>query len=444
MTESYKTQARAAADAAEAGELDQAWLLIEGLRQDARDESATACWLTVPLRELSLDRERRLAIAEELLERWLNDEETVVALSHCAEALADLRYLNQAAPQSGFFPTITRRLARFMGEAGKGDAELKVAHGLSTCARIAGRAFDDAAERAYQVILAADPNNPHSHYNWGLFLKIRGRFAESYDANRRAWELQEGDDSTLWNWGIAATAVGDGETAIGLWRRIGCNLELNAQGLPEGVWPHVQVRLAERPLAERTAHEDEPGLEETIWVERLSPCHGRIASALYQDLGVDFGDIVLFDGAPILHRDWGDRSVPVFPHLATLRRGEWRVFEFAARQAEEGQVARLASALPAGATLYVHTEQVRILCNNCWERRDHHARHASKPHPVVTGKLCIRHDEDPLEVVAVLEQQSEAGVYAPKFFEQLGLADHRLADRDRFSLLVHAEAQPEA
>ena len=145
-----------------------------------------------------------------------------------------------------------------------------------------------------------------------------------------------------------------------------------------------------------------------------------------------------------LHRDWGDRSVPVFPHLATLRRGEWRVFGFAARQAEEGQVERLTSELPGSATLYAHTEQVRILCNSCWERRDQHARHASKAHPVVTGKLCIRNDQDPLAVVAALEHNREVEVYSPGFFEHLGLADHRLADRDRYSLLVQAEVQPDA
>ncbi len=52
--------------------------------------------------------------------------------------------------------------------------------------------------------------------------------------------------------------------------------------LPDGGYPQCKVRLAERPLAERNAADDDPGLEETIWIQRLSPCHGIIRSVLYQ------------------------------------------------------------------------------------------------------------------------------------------------------------------
>ena len=77
-------------------------------------------------------------------------------------------------------------------------------------------------------------------------------------------------------------------------------------GLPEGLYPQCKVKLAERPLAERTADVDNPGSEETIWIERLSPCHGIIRSVLYYDLGVDYGDIILIDGAPITYHTYGD------------------------------------------------------------------------------------------------------------------------------------------
>ena len=74
-------------------------------------------------------------------------------------------------------------------------------------------------------------------------------------------------------------------------------------------------------------------LEETIWIERPSPCHGIVRSVLFQaEPGVDFGDMVLFDGAPITYHRYGDKQVPVFPHLATLHSWNHRFYDFAATQ----------------------------------------------------------------------------------------------------------------
>ncbi|MFX7640566.1 hypothetical protein ABTJ59_19895, partial [Acinetobacter baumannii] len=85
--------------------------------------------------------------------------------------------------------------------------------------------------------------------------------------------------------------------------------------MPEGGYPACKVKLAERPLAERAADSDDPGQEETVWIERLSPCHGIIRSVLYGKLGVDYGDVILTDGAPITHHTYGEQQIPVFPHL---------------------------------------------------------------------------------------------------------------------------------
>ena len=96
------------------------------------------------------------------------------------------------------------------------------------------------------------------------------------------------------------------------------------------------MRLAERPLAERSADRDDPGAEETIWIERLSPCHGIVRSVLYRNLGVDFGDVILMDGAPITYHSYGEARVAVFPHLATLVRQHYQIFDFAGRKTRRG------------------------------------------------------------------------------------------------------------
>jgi hypothetical protein len=143
--------------------------------------------------------------------------------------------------------------------------------GLATAARMRARQHDDIVDRSCRRLIELAPDSSNVHYNYGLFLKTRGRFRD-------------------------------------------------------------KVRLAERPLAERSADSDDPGLEETIWIERLSPCHGIIRSVLYQHLGVDFGDVILIDGAPITYHTYGETKVPVFPHLATLVRNQYQFFDFAGTQ----------------------------------------------------------------------------------------------------------------
>jgi hypothetical protein len=182
-----------------------------------------------------------------------------------------------------------------------------------------------------------------------------------------------------------------------------------------------------------------------VWIERLSPCHGRVVSALCDDeVGVDYGDLVLFDGAPILTRQWGERTVPVFPHLGTLRKGGWRVFRFAATQSEPGEVAAAGERLGDGALLYVHTEQVRVLCRSCWEREDQGHAHAEVPHRTVTGKLVV-------PPAVVLESVGEAlvratadgpRVFVPDLWDVLGQSRRAHTDRRLYDMIIRARSAP--
>src|SRR5690606_25175229 len=159
--------------------------------------------------------------------------------------------------------------------------------------------------------------------------------------------------------------------------------------LPEDRYEGVKVCVAQYPLAERDAEGDDPGLEETVWIERLSPCHGVIRSPLVGELGVDFGDVVLFDGAPITYHEYRGESIPVFPHLVTLARPGYAIYRFGGLQAQPKQIAKLSNALPADSLIYTHTESLRIVCRQCWEGAKAHQHDSALPqHRVVTGKLC--------------------------------------------------------
>jgi hypothetical protein len=128
-----------------------------------------------------------------------------------------------------------------------------------------------------------------------------------------------------------------------------------------------------------------------------------IRSALVQALGVDYGDVVLFDGAPVTHHKVDDVDVPVFPHLATLVRARYHAFPFAGTQKRRGQVASLSERLPADAVLYVHSEQLVWLCRDCWERRSNDHDHDQDEHVVVSGTLCAPPDIEPEELLSQVD-----------------------------------------
>jgi hypothetical protein len=301
----------------------------------------------------------------------------------------DVRFLNGAPPSDPIFRDLAERLRARAPHVRGQPAEAAILRGLSTAGRLLGRAWDADTEAAHSRRIELRPERWEEHYDLGLFFKVRGRFAEGLAANRRAAELGSTDESVRWNLGICATGARDGAAALAVWKELDQKIEMGRFDLPQGGYAMVKVRLAEHPLAERAVGVDDPGLEETIWIERLSPCHGIVRSALYQELGVDYGDVVLFDGAPITFQKYGDDEVPVFPHLVTLERSAYRIFPFVGTQPSQGAVTDLSEQLPDDAVLYSHTEQFVMLCAHCWGSAEvDHAGHRQEQHHVVRGKLC--------------------------------------------------------
>jgi hypothetical protein len=394
----------------------------ELLERQSRDAEAAHALLELVARQ-TLAVDRAVEIVRAVVDAHLEDD-AVIAHAGCAlEGAHDLRFLNGPPPSD---PVFARLAGRLRERAVRGAAfEDHVLRGLATAARLLGRAWDADAERAYLRILELEPSRWEEHYDFGLFLKVRGRFAEGVVANRRAAELGGADDDGVrWNLGICATGARDAATALAVWKGYEHAIEIGRFGLPEGRYAEVKVRLAEHPLAERGADRNDPGLEETIWVERLSPCHGVVRSALYQDLGVDFGDVVLFDGAPITHHKYGEARVPVFPHLVTLERCGYRILRFAGTQRAKGDIASLSGHLPDGCVLYPHTEGFVVMCAHCWESEDvDHAGHGEAEHHVVHGKLCAPPTVDPAALRRALDdaaQRAGARVFVPELSRLAG------------------------
>ncbi len=403
----------------------------------AADDPATSWELARPLRAAfanpaaavglarslgSFEPSAALALGRELLAAHGDEDAVLTQLGWAFGSLTDLDDLNAAPPTDPWFAAVVARLEARVALAPATET-VRLLDALALAARRLGRCGDSIAERAHARMLAIEPDDAHHHYNHGLFLKTRGQFAEGQRANQRAIDL--GNDSTAawWNLGICATGAGDGAAALAAWRHLGQVLELGPSGLPEGRYPMAKLRIAQRPLAERDAACDEPGVQENLWIERVSGCHGIVRSAVFHDeLGVEFGDVVMFDGAPIGRDD----DKPIFPHLATLRRAGYHVWEFAGTQATSGQLQALSQALPEDAVLYAHTEQVQILCRQCAMGRGgaHTHDRDGADHRVVRGKLCAPPHLTPRTILASLDAAVAANpgtsVLAPSLADDAG------------------------
>jgi tetratricopeptide (TPR) repeat protein len=427
---------------AQAGRLDDAWTELKSLLRAQRRHENVALSVLRIVDGAYLPTEKSLEALTEVYGAHAHNEYLLGLLGLALEQARDVDMLNAPPPEHPLFSDVAHTLTGLVAKAKGLETETLLLKGLSTAARMMSRQRDETVEASCRRLIELDPNKASHHYNFGLFLKTRGRFHEGMLANQRAEELaDEKPDSYEWNLGICATGAGEGARALEVWKRLGQRIEMGRFGLPDGSYPQCKVRLAQRPLAERTAESDDPGLEETIWIERLSPCHGIIRSVLYQDLGIDYGDVILFDGAPITYHTYGDKKIPVHPHLATLRKNNYRLFDFAGTQEQVGQIADATDDLDRDAVVYSHAEKVAMLCATCWRDPDvDHSHHGSVEKHVVTGRIAAPPDFDPSELLRQLDlamaKRESCRVYSPDLCEAAGLADRATFERRRFGMIT--------
>lgn len=370
------------------------------------------------------------------------DEALLLAVARGLEHARNINYLNAPAPDHALFRDAETVFGDRAGNATSEEEEVLWLDALASAARLRGRVGDQTAEAAFVRRIKLLPEAWGPHYDYGLFLKTRGRFEEGMRANQEAARLGGGEEeSVLWNLGICATGAQEARVAFDTWTRLGQKLTQEGDQLPEGTYPDTKVRLAQRPLAERGVEDDDPGGEETIWIERLSGAHGIVRSVLYNDLGVDYGDVVLFDGAPITYHQVGADRVPVFPHLATLQRRHYQLYNFAATQAEPRQAGDLSAELPADAVVYSHTEQFVVLCRTCWEKGSSgHERHDEHEVGVVAGQIAAPPEVAPQQLLSRLEAAVAATegvkVFCPGLLETAGELDRVEEAALRYEALV--------
>lgn len=252
-------------DAAEAGDDDEAWEAIQPLLRAQRHQQRAASRLVELVERGLLPLDKALDVLADVQRAHASDEEILALVGEALESARDIDDLNAAPPDHPLFLDVADRLAELATQARGGSDEQPLLLGLATAARMVARQRDELAETSHRRLVELAPDSATSHYNLGLLLKTRGRFREGMIANRAAAVLaDEPVEPYEWNLGICATGAGEGRVALDVWKRMGQKIRPGRFELPEGGYPMCKVKLAERPLAERSADADDPGLEETI------------------------------------------------------------------------------------------------------------------------------------------------------------------------------------
>jgi hypothetical protein len=422
---------------------DDAWRVIEPVAGQA-PRNQNLAFLCLALCDLENDGDARRRRIAEILGAFGNDFSFVMYAADALTSRAEQRPFDEEPLPDGAAQIAVDLLRGIEAMALRASREERIDYfsNLAMAMRMTGSQDDQAALDAMNRAIDLDPRSAELCYKIGLLHKWRGRWAEGVEANRRALTLGSDTEAVRWNLAICATGLGDLDTVMDMSKHLGLSVSRGDDGLPFGRFAPVQVRISSLGQGiDPQAHI--PGTHanfENVWIERRGICHGAIVSATYHDLCADYGDVVLFDGAPVGYRVDGQSRVPRFPLLQKIRDGAYRRYRFAAVQTKGGAVKALEPRFPHGTDVYVHDEQVRWTCEDC-ARGEEHIDHAdARESFVVTGKLIVPADADAHafagELQRVHREVSGIRIACPALYEALGDQEMASAERKAFDEIV--------
>lgn len=430
--ESLRSAVRAAVERNDAA---AAWALLEPHRTRADQERELAL-LFLELLRISPDRPSGAAEAFGLARLYPGDVAVVGMVCRAVIAIAELRPMDEPPLAKDSIASQAAELAESLlaGLDAAAQQDPQVGGWIRSLAanayRLAGPAYDAQAVAAFERALASARDDGHLWFDFALLHKWRGRFQAGYDCNLRAQARLGDTRPVLWNLGICATAIGDGNVAGLCWKKLGFTPELHPKSghaFVDGL-PPMQLRVLSKgsgygfggPIPEQAV-----GFE-VVWVQPLSPCHGVVISPTFRDAPIDYGDVVLWDGAPVTVADGPNGPVPRFALLEILRKGDERRLRFVALEQKKGDIEALESALPEGSQVFVQHERVEHVCPVC-ASGDALRKHEHLPpedHRILYGKIVTSAEVALPTLQAAIEsevrKQGRVQIAVPELYDALG------------------------
>ena len=219
----------------------------------------------------------------------------------------------------------------------------------------------EAEDEAMRVLEEALQQRPDEGGGWYLLSRIHSRRArwEKAEAALQAIHGTLEHPAIDWQSALCGTALGLGERAVERWQKLSHDAVVGRDLRPivAGLEP-VELRLTNRMRGADTPSEElaqppagAPWAEEIVWVQPLSPAHGRLMHPSHGQFPADFGALVIWEGEPLSFRNFQGREVPCFPAIACLERGA-PVLTAPAPPLREEERSALAELLPEGLYFY--------------------------------------------------------------------------------------------
>lgn len=189
-------------------------------------------------------------------------------------------------------------------------------------------------------------------YNLGLKAKYEGDWRESFRQHLRADNLRPGDEATIWNLGIAATALSDWDEARKAWRAYG--IEVN-DGPGEVLWCEMKACVRANPN----------GAADVVWGMRIDPARIRVENVPLPTSERRYGDILINDGAEEGTRISNGREYSVFDEIGVWQMSPYSTFEVDLPMPNESAMEALQNKCRENGLWVEDWGTVRILCEAC-------------------------------------------------------------------------------
>ena len=214
------------------------------------------------------------------------------------------------------------------------------------------------------------------YYNLGLIYKYQNDWHNSLNYNKKAVDLAPRDPASIWNLGIAATALREWKTAKAAWKNFGIEMPDNTNDelfMDIGITP---IRLIEN--------------SEVVWAKRIDPARAVIENIPTKESKRRYKDIILHDSAPNGTRENNKIEYPVFDELELFEPSSYQTYKMWVKTNEE----RLINVLEETCEEYHFgfenwTTGIRYLCKQCSEGKPHEEHDHDIEEKVIDGNFEI-------------------------------------------------------
>lgn len=406
-------------------ELEAAWAQIAD-QIDRLAEDRPLAELAIQVIRVLGNATRHLVALRQIAVSWSREPDLVLGATSLLLEQAARRGMDEPVGEDDHPAAVAALCLEQCLEASAGPERGPLNASLGNALRFCGPRRDADAQAAFGRALELDRGRGDWWQDLAVLHKWRGRFEEALRATQEARTCLGETRGTLWNIAICATAIGDGATACDAWNRLGIPAQPDpATTMPvvEGL-PPLMIRVLSRGSAtDGTSAWPERAVGfELVWIAPLSPCHGVVQSPTFRDAPIDYGDLILWDGAPVAsHIREGREPIPVFPVLEVLRQGAERRWPFVGIERVPGAVGDFEARLPKGTRLFLRAEHVEHHCPACASAETHVG------HPddstLVRGKLIVPANQELQPFQQVWEtalKQARFVASVPGLYEELG------------------------